>query len=248
MMRTFPNGSLYLGDCLEVMPHLSASSFDAVITDPPYGSTRCKWDAVIPLDRMWQQIGRLARRKAPTLLFASKPFSASVILSNLRDFRYDWIYEKTCATGHLNSKKMPLRAHEEILVFYRSLPAYFPQKTSGHVRKTATRTDYKTEIYNPQTVVTSYDSTERFPRSVLKYATEKQTLNLHPTQKPTDLLRYLIRTYTSPGDLILDFACGSGSTCAAAVLEGRRFVGIEKESKYFERACCRLADIGQPCP
>lgn len=242
--KKFHNGVLFCGDAIEIMPSLPERSFEAVITDPPYGTTRCKWDAVIPLDLMWESVRRVTRPESPIVLFASQPFTSALVMSNPEQFRYDLVFEKTTPTGHLNAKKMPMRAHESILMFYDKQPPYYPQKTFGHERKSAlriNRAEKQSEVYGAQTAVTSYDSTERYPRSVIVFSTDKQTSSLHPTQKPLGLMTYLIRTYTKEGDWILDFACGSGTTCLAASLEGRKFVGIEKEQKYFDIACDRLS-------
>lgn len=232
---------LYNGDCLEVLPSLS-NLFDACVTDPPYGTTACKWDVVIPFTPMWTELLRLCKNNAPILLFGSQPFSSTLVMSNPKLFRYDWIWEKTEASGHLNSKKMPMRAHESVLVFYSKPPTYNPIKTNGHIRKQsrAERFRLQSECYRKQSGVTVYDSTERYPRSIIKYSTDKQIGALHPTQKPVELLRYLIRTYTNIGEIVLDFACGSGTTLLAARLEGRRAVGIELDKDYCEVAVKRL--------
>ena len=232
---------LYHGNCLQVLPEIN-KTVDAVISDPPYGTTCCKWDSVIPLDSLWKCVNRVTRDTTPVVLFSAQPFTSVLVTSNLQNFRYDWIWEKSEVTGHLNSKKMPMRAHESICVFYKRLPTYNPIKTNGHTRKTATRLNTKSDCYGVQVGVSSYDSTDRYPRSVLKFSTDKQVANLHPTQKPLDLLRYLIRTYTNEGDTVLDFACGSGTTLLAAQLEDRKAIGIELEENYCEVTARRLEE------
>lgn len=162
-------------------------------------------------------------------------------MSNIRELRYEWIWEKSSATGHLNSKKAPMKAHENILVFYVKQPKYFPIKTSGHVRKTALRKQLDNcTIYGKQVGGQSYDSTDRYPRDVLRFASDKQRLRLHPTQKPLALMEYLIRTYTQEGEIVLDTFMGSGTTGRAAKNLGREFVGMEKEKEFFDIAVKRM--------
>lgn len=231
------------GDCIEAMAQLSEKSIDLVLTDPPHGTTACKWDTVIPFAPMWEHLRRITKRSAAMILTGTQPFSSALVMSNPREFRYDWIWEKTHPTGHLNANKAPLKAHESLLVFYRAQPIYNPQKTNGHVRKSAVkRADYS-PVYGTQKFdALPYDSTERFPRSIITFASDKQLSTLHPTQKPIDLLRYLIRTYSNEGDTVLDFTCGSGSTGVACLLENRQFTGIEKDTGYAEIARQRMRD------
>lgn len=238
--------TLYHGDCLEVMPDLEAS-VDMILADLPYGTTRNAWDSIIPLDRMWEQYARVAEPSAAIVLTAQSPFDKVLGASNLDDLRYEWIWEKTSATGHLNAKRAPMKAHENILVFYKSLPTYNPQMTSGHVRKVSTadhkRNSNGTSNYG-EFGITGYDSTDRYPRSVLEFATDKQKEALHPTQKPLALMAYLIRTYTNPGEIVLDNCAGSGSTLIAARRQGRRAIGIELEERYCEVIARRCGQEG----
>lgn len=233
------------GDALAILPVLGMLElkFDMVLCDLPYGTTRCRWDTVIPFTEMWSALEGVTRDDTPVLLFAQTPFDKVLGASNLADLRYEWVWEKTEATGHLNSKRAPLKAHENILVFYRKAPFYSPQKTTGHVRKQSDRCNARSgsEIYGEQKGRSSYNSTERYPRSVLTFPKDKQRSALHPTQKPIALLSYLIETYTRPGDLILDFAIGSGSTAVAAQQSGRRCIGIELDPEYVQIAKSRLA-------
>lgn len=230
---------LYLGDCFDVMPSLQRGSVDMILADLPYGTTNCAWDSELPLDALWKEYRRLCR--GPVVLFAQTPFDKVLGASNLAQLRYEWIWEKTHATGHLNANRAPMKAHENILVFYDRQPVYNPIKTTGHVRKTATKRGDKTPVYGQQTFAAiSYDSTERFPRTVLTFPSDKQRSKLHPTQKPVALCEYLIRTYTHPGALVLDNCMGSGTTGVACLKTGRRFIGIESDPRHFATATCRL--------
>ena len=239
---------IYNGDCLEVMDELIDSNvkFDMVLTDMPYGTTRNKWDTVIPLNELWVKLKKITNPNTPILLFAQTPFDKVLGCSNLKMLRYEWIWEKTSATGHLNAKKMPMKAHENILVFYKKLPTYNPQKTAGHKRKVS-KAEHKINCVKTTNYgehgLTTYDSTERYPRSVQVFKTDKQKESLHPTQKPVALLEYLIKTYTNEGGLVLDFTMGSGSTGGACLNTNRKFVGIELEKEYFDIATNRLKDI-----
>lgn len=227
-------------DCFDVMPTIQDKSVDLVLADLPYGTTRCTWDTEMPLDQLWEQYERICR--GPVVLFAQTPFDKILGASNIKALRYEWIWEKTNATGHLNAKKAPMKAHENILVFYHKQPIYNPVKTTGHIRKTATKRGDGSEVYGRQNLDgLRYDSTERYTRSVIQFASDKQTSKLHPTQKPLALCEYLIRTYTNPGDMVLDNCMGSGTTGVAALRHGRGFIGIESDQKYFEIASSRIA-------
>ena len=236
---------VYEGDCLELMPQKIASkSIDAIICDLPYGTTKCKWDSVIDLDKLWSEYERVIKDNGVIILTAQTPFDKVLGASNLKLLRYEWIWEKTSATGHLNSKKMPMKAHENILVFYKNLPTYNPQKTTGHERKVS-KAEHKTncvesDCYNKGQKLTTYDSTERYPRSVQTFASDKQRSKLHTTQKPLALMEYLILTYTNEGDTILDNACGSGTTGLGAQNLNRKFIMMEKEPDIYKIACERV--------
>ena len=236
------NYKLMFGDCLERMKEIPDGSIDLVLTDPPYQTTACKWDSMIPFEPMWAELKRIIKPNGAVLLFAQTPFDKLLGASNIGMLKYEWVWEKTAATGHLNAKKMPMKAHENILVFYSKLPNYYPIKTTGHVRKssTADRGRLESEVYGSESGVTTYDSTERYPRSVLKFSSDKQKSNLHPTQKPVALLEYLIKTYSNENETVLDFTFGSCSTGVACLNTNRRFLGIEMDAKYYEIACDRL--------
>lgn len=236
---------LYNGDCLEVMDRLIQDGIkvDAIITDPPYGTTACKWDSVIPFDEMWSSLKKLSNDSTPIVLFGAEPFSSGLRMSNIKYYKYDWIIEKTAATGHLNAKKMPMRASELVSVFYKKQCVYNPQKTFGHQRKISTAIHkancVKTDNYGEHGL-TTYDSTERYPRSILRFKWDKQKSALHPTQKPVALMEYLIKTYTNEGDTVLDFTMGSGTTGVACMKTNRKFIGIELDEEYFKIAEARI--------
>jgi len=233
--------SLMKGDCLELMKSLPGQSIDLILCDLPYGTTRNKWDSVLPLDLLWGEYRRICR--GAIVLTAQTPFDKVLGASNLGMLRYEWIWEKTEATGYLNAKRCPMKAHENVLVFYETLPTYNPQKTSGHVRKKAKQVNAKQSTnYGAHAEKPPYDSTERYPRSVLTFSTDKRRLNLHPTQKPVALMEYMVRTYTNPGDTVLDNCMGSGTTGVACANTGRRFIGMEMDDKYFEIASKRIAE------
>lgn len=224
------------------MQEIKANSIDMIFCDLPYGKTKNKWDSVIPPDLLWKQYERIIKPRGAILLFGQDKFTAKMMLSNEKLHRYNIIWKKTTPTGFLNAKRMPMRTHEDIMVFYKQLPTYNPQKTTGHPRKVSTvahkRNSTKTLDYGKHGL-TTYDSTERYPTSVWEFATDKQKSFIHPTQKPLELCRYAIRTYSNAGDVILDNCCGAGTIPLATMLEGRQFIGMdngvcEKEnSKYF---------------
>lgn len=231
---------LMLGDCLERMSEIENQSIDLVLCDLPYGTTCNSWDSQIDLPTLWRHYKRVCR--GAIVLMAQTPFDKVLGASNLPMLRYEWIWEKTNATGHMNAKRAPMKAHENALVFYRNQPTYNPIKTTGHVRKTATadRARLQSTNYGTQAGVTVYDSTERYPRSVITFASDKQRVKLHPTQKPLALMDYFIRTYTNPGDVVLDNCMGSGTTGVACRLRGRRFIGIESNPEFFAIAEQRI--------
>lgn len=242
------NGHLFYGDCLEIMAHVEDKSIDLILCDLPYGTTRCKWDVVIPFDALWKEYERIIKDNGVILLFSQAPFDKLLACSNLKLFRYEWIWEKTQATGHLNAKRMPMKAHETILVFYKKMPTYNPIKTTGHIRKTASA---KSKIGNRNNLygnykLTDYDSTERFPRSILHFPSDKQIACFHPTQKPVDLLAYFIQTYTNKGNMVLDNTSGSGTLAVACEQLDRQWICIEKEKEYCDITVNRLSSI-QPC-
>ena len=235
---------LQQGDCLELMRDLPDSSVDLILCDLPYGTTRNKWDSVIDLGKLWAEYKRISR--GAIVLTAQTPFDKVLGVSNLPMLRYEWIWEKTHPTGHLNAKRAPMKAHENILVFYEAAPTYNPQKTSGHQRKSAVKRQDNTPVYGRQDFAPlAYDSTDRYPRSVQKFASDKQRSNLHPAQKPLALMEYLVRTYTNECDTVLDNCMGSGTTGVACVNTGRKFIGMEMDADYFEIARQRIQQIAK---
>ena len=239
---------LYKGDCLEVMDELIAEGIvvDAIITDPPYGTTACKWDSVIPFPEMWTRLNKLIKPNGAIVLFGSEPFSSALRMSNIEDYKYDWYWNKTKPVGFLNAKKMPLKDIETLSVFYENLPTYNPQGTikvdkvnnnSNKVKK-----HNNISVQNGGALKTSHykQDTSNYPRQILKYSIEN---GLHPTQKPVALMEYLIKTYTNEGELVLDFTMGSGTTGVACKNLCRDFIGIELNDEYFEIANKRLEAV-----
>lgn len=235
---------LLQGDCLNLMQNISDGSVDLILTDLPYQTTQNEWDSLIPFEPLWGHYRRVAKPNAAIVLTSQSPFDKALAMSNAAEYRYEWIWEKTEATGHLNAKRMPMKAHENVLVFYRRLPTYNPQKTTGHVRKVSNqkkRVAERSANYGQQAGNDSYDSTERYPRSVLQFSTDKQKAPLHPTQKPVALMEYFIRTYSNEGEVVLDSCMGSGTTGVACLNTNRKFIGIEKDARYFDIAKRRMA-------
>lgn len=231
------------GDCLEVMKEIPDKSISMILCDLPYGTTKNPWDKPIDLPRLWEQYERVIKDNGAIVLTAQTPFDKTLGASNLKLLRYEWIWEKTNATGQLNANHMPMKAHENVLVFYKKRPIYNPQKTKGHPRKVSKKAHRKNSKlstnynkYEP----TNYDSTERFPRSVIVFPMDKQKEALFPTQKPVALFKYLIETYTTPGDTVLDNCIGSGTTAIAAIETGRNFIGIDIEKDTVELARTRI--------
>ena len=235
--------NLMLGDCLQKLKEIPDGTIDLVLSDLPYQTTECDWDSLIDLSLLWPELLRVGKHNAAFVFTAAQPFTSQLVMSMPELFRYDWVWEKGNATGFFNAKLMPLRAHESVLVFYRKLPTYNPQKTSGHPLKTAKKKVVNSECYGKDISLPSYSSTERYPRSVQFFSSDKQKANYHPTQKPVSLMQYLIRTYSNVGEVVLDVTMGSGTTGVAALAENRRFIGIEKEQKYFDIARLRIAKL-----
>ena len=233
------------GDCLELMKEIPNGSVDMILDDLPYGITDCAFDVRIPFEPMWEQFKRVTKKNAAIVLFSQMPFGAELIMSNRKMFRYEWIWEKSLGVGFLNAKKMPLRCHENILVFYQKLPTYNPQFTKGKPY-TADKPATNTINYGRRHGVhTGNDGEHYCPRDVFKFfqvtnfASEK---NFSPQQKPVDLLEYLIKTYTNEGETVLDATMGSGSTGVAAVNTRRNFIGFELDEKFFKTAHRRIAE------
>lgn len=241
---------LILGDCLDELPKIFDKNIDLVLTDPPYGTTPCKWDSVIPLDKMWFELKRIIKKEGSIVLFGTEPFSSNLRISNADWFKYDWIWEKPNGANFLVANYQPLKVHEIISIFGNAPTSYSknkpmlynPQETIGKAYKQISGKQ-KTEKENStvrskiQQVVTENKGTRK-PKSIIQFSNDKE--KLHPTQKPVALLEYLIKTYTNENDTVLDFTMGSGSTGVACKNLNRNFIGIEKDEKYFHIAKQRI--------
>lgn len=234
--------NLMLGDCSARMKEIPNGSVDMVLADPPYGTTACKWDSIIPLEPMWEQLKRVIKPNGAIVLFGCEPFSSVLVNSNLPLFRYDWVWEKTMATGALNANKMPLRAHERLLVFYKKLPTYNPQKRIGKPYKKDMTPEMVGQCYGKTGLKPILQNNEgtRMPRSVFRISNPNHR-SLHPTQKPVALMEYMIKTYTQEGETVLDFAAGSMSTAIACINTNRKGIMIEKDEYYFKVGSDRVA-------
>jgi site-specific DNA-methyltransferase (adenine-specific) len=233
---------LMLGDTLERMKEIPDGSVDMVMADLPYGTTQNKWNSVIPLEPLWKEYWRLLKSNGTVVLTAQTMFTASLMVSSPNEHRYNLIWEKTKAGGFLNARRMPLQAHEDIVVFYKSLPTYNPQMEPGkpYTKKAVSNGDGKNYGKFDRQGKTAVNRGERFPRSILKIANDNHG-SVHPTQKPVALMEYLIRTYTNEGETVLDNTMGSGTTGVACVNTGRRFIGIERDEEYMEIAKDRIS-------
>ena len=244
-METQQTNIIYNMDCIEGMAMISDHSIDAIICDLPYGTTRNKWDSIIPFEELWLQYKRIIKDRGIIILFGQGMFTAQLMTSNPSWWRYNLIWEKTQPTGFLNAHKMPLRTHEDICIFYKSLPEYHPIMTKG-VRKVSSakskRNCIKTTNYGEHRPI-DYDSDIRFPTSVICFSKDVQHSAIHPTQKPVALIKWLIKTYTSPGNIVLDNCMGSGSTAIACISTGRKFIGFEKDVKYWISAKQRIDEF-----
>lgn len=232
---------LYNGDCLELMKNIPDKSIDMILCDLPYGTTRNKWDSIIPLDKLWKQYKRIIKENGAIVLFSQMPFTAELVESNIKDFKYEWIWEKEQGTGHLNAKKMPLKIHENILVFYKKLPLYNPQWEYGKPYK-ATYSTHSSNYGKQKDNITTISDGRRYPKDIIKIKRKSTDKHLHPTQKPVDLLKYLISTYTKEKEMVLDNCMGSGSTGVACKELNRNFIGIEIDKNYFEIAKERIGE------
>ena len=225
------------GDCLDVMDYIPSGSIDLVLCDLPYGTTQNKWDSVLPLDQLWAYYWRVLKHNGAIVLTAAQPFSTSLIVSSLANFRYALVWDKTQITGFLNAKRQPLRRHEDVCVFYRAQPTYNPQFSEGRPYKITRK--HGTENYGAQSENGTESDGRRYPTSIINIP-QNRVENGHPTQKPVALMEYLIRTYTNEGDTVLDNTMGSGTTGVACQNTGRNFIGIELDRTYYEHARSRL--------
>jgi len=238
--------TLFLADCFDVFPLIVDKSVDAIIADLPYGTTQCKWDSVLDLNKLWVQYKRVIKDNGVIVLTSTQPFTSILIGSNLNDFKYEWIWQKSHATGHLNSKKQPMRQHENICVFYKKQCTYNPQmiKKSYLDKRTKSGQIENVDVYNSFTKVDrQIDVTDGYPKTVQYFATPFKggEGGKHPTQKPIALMEYLIKTYTNENEIVLDNTMGSGTTGVACLKTNRQFIGIEKEKQYYDVAVRRLS-------
>lgn len=234
-----------LGDCLDLMPQLPEKSCDMILVDLPYQATsRNLWDIIIPFEPLWKEYERIIKDNGAIVLTATQPFATKLIASNYNLFRYDLIWEKPLATGFLNANRMPLRSHEHILVFYKSPPKYNPQKTPGKPYKMTRRSDTSNygEVKNLHHV-TENTTGDRHPKSIIRFSSDKD--KLHPTQKPIELFKWLILSYTDAGEVVCDSCCGSGTTALACKELGRNYICFEKNEEYFKIACNRIGQINE---
>lgn len=237
---------LYQGDCLEVMDGLISLGvkFDAIITDPPYGTTACKWDSIIPLDEMWKRLNKLIKSNGAIVLFGSMPFTSTLVNSNIKGYKHHWIWKKNRGTGFQVAKYRPMMQHEDIITFTckGERVNYYPQMIKlekpkkYNLAKSSNGTNPLANFNKG-----SYTTDSKYPTNIIEF--KKVNKPIHPTQKPVALLEYLIKTYTNEGDLILDFTMGSGSTGVACLNTNRKFIGIELDEKYFNIARERLENI-----
>lgn len=240
---------LYQGDCLEVMDELInlGIKVDMILTDPPYGTTRCKWDTIIPFDEIWIRVNKLIKPNGAIALFGSEPFSSALRMSNIKNYRYDWVWNKGRGTDFLNCKRKPLSSYENISIFYKKQPTYNPQFwfSTPYDRGLTKHSNNTMECYGKTNdVVVKSEDGRRYPLNVINInKLNGHKKNFHPTQKPTDLLEYLIKTYTNEGELVLDFTMGSGSTGVACMNINRKFIGIELDENYFNIAKRRIENM-----
>jgi len=248
---------LRLGDCLEVMKSIPSGSVDAIITDPPYGTTACKWDSVIDFELMWEHLNRVIKPNGAIVLFGSEPFSSALRMSNIKDYRYDWIWHKNTSGGFATAKKLPMKYHEIISIFYNKLPTYNPQ-FQDYSDSTKKRFKNGEMVNRNKQLIKSSNKIQgglsfkgeqgmeilrgKYPETVIKINSVPNANGgkLHPTQKPIALMEYLIKTYTNENETVLDFTMGSGTTMLACKNLNRNGIGIEMDEKYFEVATKRL--------
>ena len=232
--------ALFQGDCLDIMPLIPDNSIDLILCDIPYGTTACKWDSVIPFDKMWEQLKRIRKDNTAILLFGSEPFSSNLRMSNMKEYKYDWIWDKKKPSTGLHANIMPLKKHEIISVFYQKSGKYHPIMEDSENRIDKPRMANNGEAFGGKEILRQHTNNgKKYPKSIIEISNANQNNRYHGTQKPLELMEYLINTYTNENDLILDFTCGSGTTLVAAKNLNRKFIGIEKEPKYYEIACRR---------
>ncbi len=237
-------GMLFKGDCLNWMPKLPDKSFDMIMCDLPYGTTQNKWDSVIPLNLLWEQYERIIKDNGVIVLTAQTPFDKVLGVSNLKLLKYEWIWEKSKSTGYLNARKMPMKNHENVLIFYKSPPIYNPQMTEGKPYKNNHKPGDTGNNYGENKKEYSFENNgTRFPTSIQYFESIKTNEQLHPTQKPVALFEYLIKTYTNEGAIILDNAAGVCTTAIASKNTNRKWICIEKEDNYCDLSVNRIKNF-----
>ena len=238
---------LLLGDCLERMKEIPDGSVDFILTDPPYGTTQNKWDSVIPLDLMWNELWRVLKQNGCICLMAAQPFTSTLVHSQLKFYKYEWVWIKNLKTGNLNARRMPMGGHETIQVFYKKPPTYSPQKRKRTTEvKSGNKFNSKTENYGKQRdEYIDRQSDEISPDTAITHikCVHNSSGKFHPTQKPVELMEYFIKTYTQDNETVLDFTMGSGSTGVACKNTNRKFIGIEKDLNYYNIATKRIFDL-----
>lgn len=241
MIKTNNNVQLFKGDCLEIMKDIKDKSVDMILCDLPYGTTACKWDIIIPFEPLWKQYNRIIKDNGPIVLFGNEPFSSALRMSNIKNYKYDWKWDKVRGVGHLNAKKRPMMCIEDIIVFYKKQCKYNPQMRDRDKPRTS-KNNATQEVYgrtNKNFIGDTLD--KKYPLNLITFSKSSQKdMLLHPTQKPVALFEYLIKTYTNEGETVLDNCMGSGTTGIACLNTNRKFIGIEKEDKYFDIAYNRI--------
>lgn len=240
--QTRVSGSTFVNaDCFDVFPFIEDKSIDAIICDLPYGTTSCKWDSILPFDKLWKEYERVIKPNGAIILFGSQPFTSKLVISRIEWFKYELIWHKSHPTGFASSKKRTMKYHENVLVFYNKQPTYNPQMTKGKpnhwtINKAGTVSNSQPKLGE----IENKNGDNKFPNSVMYFNCPNRNGILHPTQKPIELMEYLVKTYTNEGDMVLDNTMGSGTCGLAAIKNNRRFIGIEKEKNYYDITLNRI--------
>ena len=243
-MRPIELNTIYNEDCLEGMKRIPDKSVDMILCDLPYQVTACKWDTIIPFEPLWEQYERVIKDDGAIVLTAAQPFTSALIASNIKRFRYTWVWDKKLSTNVLHAKKMPLKRHEDICVFYKKLPTYNPEMRKGkpRLKGKVSRSETNAKVKHREDVV-QYMSDEYYPTSILEISNANMRGRKHPTQKPVALFEYLIKTYTNDGETVLDNCMGSGTTAIACMNTNRNFIGFELDKEYYNLSLQRIAEV-----
>jgi len=237
--------TLFWADCFDVFPSIPDKSVDAIICDLPYGTTQNKWDSVLPLNELWKQYKRILKDNGVIVLFASQPFTSTLILSNAKDYKYNWVWDKVNKfSGHLNAKKQPLRITEDVCIFYSQQPTYNPIMLKGKPYKATSKGGKSSNFGKQVDGVKTINNGWYYPKNIISIKGDERGTQgrIHPTQKPISLMEYLILTYTNENEIVLDNTMGSGTTGLACLKTNRQFIGIEKEKQYYDVAVRRLSE------